>query len=292
MPKINPASDREFQSFVRQAAPRPKKKKRRATDVYEDPDYVSLGMDPDFVRGEEEEDEGEEDDAFLFVRDLSSPGPGLVARPGAYLLLPGTSGNYASTPDSAAVSVTGDIDIRCKVAADDWTPANFDAFMSKWQSNNYAFYFGIDPGGQLRLGWSTTGLGETHSTISTASVGAANGAAKWVRAALDVNDGAGNHVLNFYTSDDGATWSPLGDTVTAAGTVSIADTAAGVEIGTTDAGAGNFFAGKVYYAEVRNGIGGTVVAKFNPAETHQGVRSFTSSTGEVWTVNGGAAKIE
>jgi hypothetical protein len=34
-----------------------------------------------------------------------------------YLALPGTSGNYASAPDSAALSITGNIDIRCKVAS-------------------------------------------------------------------------------------------------------------------------------------------------------------------------------
>ena len=31
-----------------------------------------------------------------------------------YVQFPGTSGNYASTPDSAALSITGDIDIRAK----------------------------------------------------------------------------------------------------------------------------------------------------------------------------------
>ena len=39
------------------------------------------------------------------------------------LRLPGLSGNYLSTPDTAATSVTGDIDIRVKVALDDWTPS-------------------------------------------------------------------------------------------------------------------------------------------------------------------------
>jgi hypothetical protein len=39
-----------------------------------------------------------------------------VTVPSYALDLPGTSGNYASTPDSAALDVTGDIDIRVKVA--------------------------------------------------------------------------------------------------------------------------------------------------------------------------------
>ncbi|HYH48309.1 MAG TPA: hypothetical protein VEG38_02060, partial [Acidimicrobiia bacterium] len=38
------------------------------------------------------------------------------------LTLPGANGNYASTPDSAGNSITGDIDIRAKLSMADWTP--------------------------------------------------------------------------------------------------------------------------------------------------------------------------
>src|SRR5690348_17133335 len=39
---------------------------------------------------------------------------GLLA-PVAYLSLPGVAANYASTPDSSQIDVTGDIDLRAKV---------------------------------------------------------------------------------------------------------------------------------------------------------------------------------
>src|SRR6266487_2938557 len=47
-----------------------------------------------------------------------------------YLVLPGMGGSYASAPDSPAISVTGDLDLRMKLAADDWTPVEEDALIS------------------------------------------------------------------------------------------------------------------------------------------------------------------
>ena len=49
----------------------------------------------------------------------------------------------------------------------------------------------------------------------------------------------------------------------------------------------NYGNGKIYTAEIRNGIDGPIVARFNPAlDARPGDTSFTSSTtGEVWTIN-------
>src|SRR5262249_36855793 len=50
------------------------------------------------------------------------------------------------------------------------------------------------------------------------------------------------------------------------------------------------FKGRINYADVRNGIDGTVVARFDPSKAAStGVTSFTSSSGELWTLAGGAA---
>ena len=70
---------------------------------------------------------------ILTAAEMNAINEGASARPlltgGAYidgtngLVLSGLFGNYASTPDSAALSITGDIDIKCKVAMADWTPS-------------------------------------------------------------------------------------------------------------------------------------------------------------------------
>lgn len=207
------------------------------------------------------------------------------------LRLPGTAGNYASTPDSAALSITGDIDIRVKVAPDDWTPTVTQAFVGKMQSaSTRSYYFEVFTNGRLQFTWSVDGTAVTGSKNSTVSVPFADGAVGWVRAVLDVDNGAAGNDVLFYTSTDGVTWTQLGTTITTAGTTSIFDTTVPVEIGSRGGGATNPLAGNVYYAEIRNGIGGSVVGAFNP-ETVRPTGSRTPTTvlgptGAVWTING------
>ena len=52
-----------------------------------------------------------------------------------YFWNPGSAGNYASSPDHARLDIVGDLDIRIKLAMDDWTPSGFAPIgPSKWQS--------------------------------------------------------------------------------------------------------------------------------------------------------------
>lgn len=205
-----------------------------------------------------------------------------------YLSLPGVAGNYASTPDSAAVSVIGDIDVRVKVAAVDWTPGVISELVSKSTSDSsqFSYLLRLTTTGILQLYWSENGT-TLLNVISTAVVSAANGAIKWVRVTMDVDNGAGGKTTRFYTSDDGETWTQLGLTVTSAGTTSIFDSTATLRLGARSPTGQSPLAGKIYYAEIRNGIDGTIVAKFDPrTDARPGDTSFTSSTtAEVWTIN-------
>lgn len=218
-----------------------------------------------------------------------------LGAPAQYIDLPGTSGNYASTPDSAAVSITGDIDIRVRVAMDDWTPAAESGLLGKWTTagNQRSYEMTIKTGGQIGLRSSVDGIASTIDTQSASAVGATDGSTKWVRITLDVDNGAAGKSATFYTSDDGSTWTQLGGTVTSAGTTSIFDSTAPVEIGGIVGGTIRSLAGNVYYAEVRNGINGPVVAKFDPNTVpQQATRTpnawVADTTGETWTVNGSA----
>lgn len=203
--------------------------------------------------------------------------------------LPGTSGNYASTPDSAAVSITGDIDIRVQVALDDWTPSAAQELVTKWGGAQNAFVFRLLTDGSLAF-FAAPDLGA--GKFSVTPVAFADGAAGWVRVTLDVDNEAVGNDVKFYTSADGVTWAQLGSTQTTALMTSITDTTATVVIGSQSDGVTGMLAGTVYYAEIRNGIGGSVVAKFDAtAQTVRGIRtpsSWTATTGEVWTVNGTA----
>jgi hypothetical protein len=106
----------------------------------------------------------------------------------------------------------------------------------------------------------------------------------WVRATLDVDNGAAGRDIKFYTSTDGVTWTQLGATVTQAGTTSLFVGTAEVNVGSYNNGASERMAGRVFSAEVRNGIAGTVVTNPDFGAQLAGTTSFFDSTGKAWTV--------
>ena len=212
----------------------------------------------------------------------------------SYVSLPGEAGDYLSTPDSAANSITGDIDIRAKVALDDWTPpiASFAVAKRTGSGNQRSYSLHIGTTGRINFSYSMDGVNVTITT-STVAPTVSNGAALWIRATADVDDGASpnNHVVTFYTSADydpitgTGTWTQLGDVVTGSGAISFFNSTSPVELGSTDNGASGLLAGKVYYVEIRNGIGGPVVVKFDARRFSSSNTTMTAETGEVWTLN-------
>ncbi len=212
---------------------------------------------------------------------------------GAYLDLPGTGGAY--TGDNAVLDITGDIDLRCRVAPADWTPAAPSVLVAKADiTGNYSYVLALTSTGALQIAWTTTGLfAGILSAISTATVGAADGSTRWVRATLDVNDGGGNRVVKFYTSTDdthdhtAVTWTQLGATVTTVGTTSIFSGAAVATVGATADGLATL-TGQVYAAAILSGIGGTVVAAPDFTDGNRftaGAASGVDSAGRTWTVS-------
>jgi hypothetical protein len=178
-----------------------------------------------------------------------------VLAAGAYLdgtnglVLSGIAGNQASTPDSAAVSVTGDIDIKVKFTATNWNSlsSTIAARFSGTTQRSYAI--NLRGFGDLSFVWSTDGTFGTQLIATSGAHGITNGATKWVRFTMDVNDGAGNYITKFYVSDDGSTWTPLA-TGTTAGTTSIFDGTSPLEIG--NAGLGSPTAGTIHRVIVQS----------------------------------------
>ena len=203
-----------------------------------------------------------------------------------YLYLPGVQLNNASTPDSAALDITGDIDLRVKVALDDWTPVSEISILGKWEVTGFSSSYLLDvaTNGTLKLIWSTTGSNVISAT-STVATGIADGATKWVRATFDVDNGASGYDAKFFTSDDGSAWTQLGTTVTGGSTTSIFSGTGKLEIGTYGGGL-QPARGKFYRAQVLNGIGGTVAfdANFETGITTNLPTTFTESSANAATV--------
>jgi len=220
---------------------------------------------------------------------------GSAARPlltgGAYLSGSGLglgelASNYASAPDSAALSITGDIDIQCKVSLVDWTPSAIEVIAAKESSASTRSYrLAVNTSGVLAL--TTSGDGSAIvTTLSSAATGVANKATKWVRATLDSDNGSGSNLVKFYLSDDGSTWTQLGTTVTTAGTRAIFDSTSPLEVGSRFLGTQELFAGTVYRAIVRNGYdgAGSTVFDANFETQTADALAFTESSTNAATV--------
>ncbi len=163
-----------------------------------------------------------------------------------------------NSPDSAANSITEDIDIRADILADDWTPSSVGNFIAKRQSAGQAsFRFAHTTTGYLYFESSSNGTALSgHS--STVPHNFIDGTRHWVRVKRIALTG----VVTFYTSTDGLTWTILGAPVT--GTVGdIFNSTSPIEIGTVLDGTTEPFVGKIYKIQVYNGIPDTPYALFN-----------------------------
>lgn len=215
-------------------------------------------------------------------------GRGAAAPPATVtvLTLPGTAGNYVSTPDSAANSITSDIDMRAKVARANWTAATTETITAKFSTAGLrSWRWDFRSSGTMRLllypDGSTTSVGAT----STASLSYTAGTAHWVRVTWRNSDDR----TQFLMSDDGTSWTQLGADVTMSAT-GIFNSSSPVEIGGGPEVSPS--TATIYYVDIRSSIDGSPVAKFDPsAVVILGTRNPTTviaSTGETWTVNGSA----
>ncbi len=217
---------------------------------------------------------------------------------GSYLgLSSGSASAYASAPDSAALSITGDIDIQAKIAAFSWCEGDRIIYqnniqnrsiVSKWTTtgNQRSYDLSINSYGQLILGWSNNGTTE-NSIIADATLDFQSMTVKWVRATLDVDNGASGRTAKFYTSDDGSTWSQLGTNRVVAGTTAIFDSTSILKVGSLTVGTtANKFEGNIHRVIIKNGYdgAGTTVFDANFETATAGAATFTESSANAATV--------
>jgi hypothetical protein len=230
-------------------------------------------------------------DDYEFYADVQNWIRVLPVDPPAGLLLTGASGDYASTPDAAALDITGDLDVRVAVQTDDWSGGGaFRNLVAKWVTtgNQRSYLLLLTSGGLLRLVWSTAGTDATTLFATATAVAPSTGVAA-VRVTLDVDNGASGRTVTFYTAPSlQGPWTQLGDPVVQAGTTSIFAGTAPLEIASQDAGTAFLFDEIVFAAQVRAGIDGTVVADPDFAAQANGATSFADDAGNTWTINGSA----
>lgn len=205
-----------------------------------------------------------------------------------------------TTPDTAALDIVGDLDIRADIEPDCWfAGAWLDApvamhILAKYNtgSSQRSYMLNINYQGKIELVWSSDNV-DRHVVQSSVSVPIVNGRLA-IRATLDVNNGASGHTVTFYTAPtiDG-TWTQLGSAQVVAGVTSIYSSTSKLSFGMLDGSDvteftnTSQFVGKVYALQVRNGINGTIVANPDFRPLRGPARGLTDSAGLVWTIQFG-----
>jgi hypothetical protein len=137
------------------------------------------------------------------------------------------------------------------------------------------------------LGFSVSSNGTTFAVDVTSTIAptVSDGAALWVRATFDSDNGASGNDVKFYTSTDGITYTQLGSTVTTAGVATIFSGTSSLDIG-SQAGGNSPIAAKIYRAQIFNGIAGTKVLDVDTSIISSGSAiSFSALTGQTVTIN-------
>lgn len=220
------------------------------------------------------------------------------ALPERWLELTGSSGDYASTPDHASLDLAGDIDIRIDMVTDQFGVNTGSAryLVSKYTTtgDQRAYSLRISGAGNLQMAVSTTGANALVETADAQPTPNPLTGRISVRCTVDVDDGDGNSIWTFYESRTiggglAGPWTQLGTAQIRSSTVEPNASTAVLEIGShTEGTAGLGGMERVYAAQVRDGINGTIVAHpiFDEADGETG--EVTDSAGRDWTVHGSA----
>lgn len=227
---------------------------------------------------------GKYNDAVLSLIDLPEEKPPVVK----YVTLDGVAGSYVSTPDTAPLSITGDIDIRAKLSLVDWTPAIEGQICCKFvvTGNQKSWRFAADEAGYLLFSKSADGF-LTGTNAGSTPHGFSDGSLQSVRVTCDVSTGE----TKFWTSSDGgASWDVL--STHSIESTGIYDSTAPVEIGSINQGGLLLAVGDFYHVQIYDGIDGTLVSDMNPSDHTSGDSWVSDLTGETWTLNGNATISE
>lgn len=193
----------------------------------------------------------------------------------------------ASTPDASALDITGDIDVRFDIQPEDWNTPDIMDLGGKWgAAGQRSWRAYIQHSGFIHFTWTADGTTILDNSIPLGSTPLAPRLC--LRITLDVDNGASGKTFRYYTGPTlNGPWVQFGGDQVIAGTTSIFNSTAPLEIGDISAGVDPNAALRTYGAQVRSGIGGTVVA--NPDFTAQapGATGFTDAAGRTYTVTAG-----
>jgi len=204
-----------------------------------------------------------------------------------------TSSVLVYSPNTAALAITGDIDVRVKVSLADWTPAATHWIINHGNHTDappsLKWTFSVHPNNTIRCFASVDGTltGVGPESVATGFV---DGSEHFIRWTMDADDGAGNSIFTYMESfDNGQSWVNIGSPIVdAAGPVTMFATTKRLEIGRLNPGGQN-----LKYAEVRNGIGGPIVVAADFEHIPNPSSGYVDLVGTRWhALNGGPRPVQ
>lgn len=209
------------------------------------------------------------------------------APPDPRVVLDGVAGSYVSTPDNAAFPVAN-IEVMVSVTLVNWNPTgNLDeVFVAQDDipSNQRAFSFRRAQLGMLNFLTSSDGA-TVDTAVTTIRPPVTSGAAMWLRSKRNDTDGTQDFYYAPYQVGEPPVWTNI--QVNRAGTAgAMFASSAPIEVGSESVGTINNLNGAVYRVLVK--AAGVVVLDMNPADWHGGTSWVSATTGETWTLHGGA----
>ncbi|MFE7017552.1 hypothetical protein ACFVAQ_45035, partial [Streptomyces sp. NPDC057651] len=204
-----------------------------------------------------------------------------------FLDLDGAPGNVASTPATAALDITGDIDIRAELETS-WYGPESQMVIGKWGEAGQRSYAMRIVGGSLYFAYNSGGV-----DLRVAQPLPALPARAALRVTMDADNGEGGSTFRHYWAPSLAgPWVQFAPAYTSSGTRTLAVSTAPLTIAPSDVTLTpqrTPFAGKGYRFEVRSGIDGPLVAAPDFTARPVGAAGFTDSAGRVWSFTGTAA---
>ena len=206
-----------------------------------------------------------------------------------YLDVPGAG--RARVLDTAQIDITGDIDVRFDATLYNWmndgetieTIAKYDV------TGNQRSWAVLVAEGTIQWRWSEDGT-VVQASVATEKITTPANDRLAIRVTHDVNNGASGNTVTFYTAPTiEGPWTQLGDPVVDSGTTSIFNSTAQLAVG--DAMEDVAFdrpRGKIWAAQVYNGINGTIAADVDFRVQTVGDTSFTDDAGLTWETESSA----
>jgi hypothetical protein len=178
----------------------------------------------------------------------------------------GVLNNSITTPNAAANNITGDIEIIWNI-----TSLNISSISQIVGKFGTSFCYNVYQWSSQRLYFETQ-----YGAVISSNHGVTSGTNIWFK----ITRTSSNGNISFFKSTDGVTYTLINtDTTKAAGALSTG--------GTLDVFNSDPQVAKLFRLTISNSIGGTPVVDFNP-QTYSAATSqtqWTSTTGEVWTIN-------